>query len=103
MDDAVDALEGAIGGLGVADVADDQLHAGRDVRRGVPVDLRLEAVEHDDLVATLEECADEVRADEAGTSGDQRLHLETILRRELRTTTDKRGPAPSSSGRITRA
>jgi hypothetical protein len=36
--------------------------------------LRLEAIEHDDFVAELDESADEMRADEPGPTGDERLH-----------------------------
>ena len=79
MHDAIDALERAVGGVGVADVADDELDRGGQIRRRVAVDLRLEAVEHDDLVAALEEGANEVRADEARAAGDQSLHDMTIL------------------------
>ena len=39
-----------------------------------PMDLRLEAVEDDDLVAALDQTPDEVGADEAGAAGDERPH-----------------------------
>ena len=74
MHDAIDAVERAVGSVGVADVADDQLDARGKVGRRVAVDLVLEAVEHDDVVAALDERAHEVRADEAGAAGDQCLH-----------------------------
>ena len=55
VDDAIDTRERAIGGLAVADVADDQLDPVRQLGIGAAVDLLLEAVEHDDLVAALDE------------------------------------------------
>jgi len=74
MDDPVDARECAIGRRVVADVALDQLDRIRNVRRHLAVDLRVERVEHDDVVASLEQLLDEVRANEARTACDQSLH-----------------------------
>ena len=74
MDDGVNARERAIGQRGVADVADDQLDRRREVGLRVPVDLGLEAVEHDDLVATGDQRSNQVRADESGAAGHENPH-----------------------------
>jgi hypothetical protein len=72
--DTVDAHERAIGECRVADVAMQELHAGRQRGRRAQVNLLLEAVEHDDVVALFEEPRDEVRADESGATGDEGFH-----------------------------
>ena len=41
------------------------------------VDLGLEAVEDDDLVAPRDSVAHEMRADESGSAGDESLHAHT--------------------------
>ena len=41
------------------------------------IGIAFAAIEQRDLVATLVECVDEMRADEAGAAGDQRLHALT--------------------------
>ena len=56
MHDAIDARECLVGERGVADVAHDQLDGGREVGTLVTVDLRLEAVEDDDVVALRDQC-----------------------------------------------
>jgi hypothetical protein len=60
MDDAVGASERAIGKLRVADVADDQLDRARQVWLGRAVDLLLQRVEDDYLVAALDQRPDDV-------------------------------------------
>jgi hypothetical protein len=67
-------LEGIGGGLCVADAPVDEANALRQVWACRTVHLTLEAVEHDDLAAARHELAHEVRADEAGAAGDERLH-----------------------------
>ena len=60
MHDAVGALQGAHREVAIADVAHDELDAGGEIRLGVAVDLGLEAVEDDDVVAALDERAHQV-------------------------------------------
>ena len=55
MHDAIHALERAVGKLGVADVADDQLDSLGELRRDAVMDLLLQAVEHNDLLAACGE------------------------------------------------
>ena len=74
--DGVDALERAPDGLVVADVADLELDGRVEVLRSLPVrvDLRIEVVEGPNLVPLREQPVGQMRADEAGTAGDQDLH-----------------------------
>ena len=51
MDDAVDTFQRAIDGLDVTDVPDDELNTVGWLRYGIAVHLRLEAVEHHDVIA----------------------------------------------------
>ena len=81
MRDAVDAIEGARRDGGIADVAGEELHALGQLWCNAGVHLWLKAVEHDDVVAALEESAHEMRADEPGSAGHERLHEYLILRR----------------------
>ena len=74
MHDPVDAVERLVHELSVADIAVQEAHAVRELRRAVAVHLLLEAVENDDLLAELDEGAHEVRTDEAGTAGNERSH-----------------------------
>src|SRR5690606_30885576 len=60
-------------GVGVGDVALDDLDAGREVVQPAGG----EVVEHHDVVAPGQEGVDEVRADEAGAAGDERPHDRT--------------------------
>ena len=90
MHDALGARQRAIGEVAIADVADDQLDAGGKIGLRVAVDLGLEAVEDDDLVAALDERAHQVCADEAGAAGDECPHDFLILRRLKSIRFDKR-------------
>jgi hypothetical protein len=71
--DLVHPLERLAQALGVAHVTDDELGVGGQVAgsSGSSVDLRVQAVEHPDLVAPLEQRRRDVGADEAGSTGDQ--------------------------------
>ena len=73
MDDRVGAVERTAHGLGVADVADGELHlAAQVVRpRGTLVHLLGEVVERPHAIAAREQGVGEVRADEARAAGDQ--------------------------------
>ena len=95
VDDLRGARQGARGGLAIADVAHDQLDARGKLGLGAAVDLLLEAVEHDHVVAALDERADEVRADEAGPAGDKCPHEMLILRR---LNSISFGPTPVGAG-----
>ncbi len=76
MVDGVDALQRTPDGLVVADVADLELDGRVEVVRSLPVrvDLRIEVVEGPNLVPLREQPVGQMRADEAGTAGDQDLH-----------------------------
>lgn len=70
VDDSVHADKGSIGDVAIADVAGDQRRV-----RGNPwflslVNLLLERIDNYHVVAASNKALDEVRADEAGTSGD---------------------------------
>jgi hypothetical protein len=79
MHDTIHALQSDVREGAVTDVADQELHGGGQLRRGVAVHLRLEAVQHDDLVAARYERVHEVPADETGAAGDEGLHVDPIL------------------------
>lgn len=73
VEDDFDAVERGGDGVGVAQVADDELGVGRQVvRPPVRVGLLVERVEDPDAVAAGQQRVDEVRADEAGAPGDER-------------------------------
>src|SRR5439155_11942547 len=71
-------------GVLVGDRTDDQPRPGVDV---LPKS-RLEVVERDDLVTALEQCVDDMRADESCSAGDQRLHRVEATRRPIREFSD---------------
>ena len=80
MHDAIDTLQGPVGHRLVAHVANHQLHALGDLDLGVPVDLRLEAVEDHNLVSASLKHGDEMPADEARAPGDKCPHVCPIVR-----------------------
>ena len=63
--------------------------------------LGLEAVQHDDVVAALEQAPDEVRADEAGAAGDESPHAAHYAREpfEPQVPTDNRRRRDYGTGR----
>ena len=73
VDDRVGAVERAAHGLGVADVADHELHLRAQVVRPRPALVHLlgEVVERPHAVPAGEQRVGEVRADEARAAGDQ--------------------------------
>jgi hypothetical protein len=73
MDDDVDPVERAAHGIVVAHVADDQLRVAIEVggRLTISVHLRVEIVEHANLISVGEKLAGEMGSDEAGTPGDE--------------------------------
>ena len=68
MDDRVAAARSPPGGVAVGDVAEHRSHLGRRVVR------RLREIEDHRLVAVCDQPVDDVRADEAGTAGDEHPH-----------------------------
>ena len=67
--------------IAVADVLDDQLRAVRDRVVQVALAARGEVVEHDHLVAAIEQCIDQIRADEAGSACHKNLQNIGLLGR----------------------
>ena len=68
----------------IADVAvDGTRHRPASCGAAPAVHLLLEAVEHDDLVAALEQSPDEMRADEAGAAGDESAHAALTMRETI--------------------
>ena len=67
MEDGVDAVDGGRDGVGVADVALDDLQPRMGGQR------RRRAVEGAHLVASLEQLGHQVGPDEAGAAGDQHM------------------------------
>jgi hypothetical protein len=90
MHDALGALQGAHREVAIADVAHDELDARGEIGLRVAVNLGLEAVEYDHLIAALDERAHQVCADEAGAAGDECPHEFLILRRLKSIRFDKR-------------
>ena len=79
VEDAVDAVECAVDGLAVAQVADEQLGLRVEVSRdAVGVRERVEVVEHAHLLARRQQGVDEVGADEAGAAGDEDACHQTV-------------------------
>lgn len=62
-------------GVAVADVALDPFDIGSQIVRPALVNLRIERVEHPHVVSGRKQAIDEVRADEAGATCDQDMHL----------------------------
>ena len=79
MHDLLNAEQRATDGVGIADIGAHQfdfLHYRVEGPVGC-VDLLDETVENPDLVTSVQECAGEMTADEAGPSGDEHpLHYE---------------------------
>ena len=90
MDDAVDPDERVADELAITDVAVDELDAVREHRALTEVHLFLEAVQHDHLVAALEQPRDEVLGDEPGTAGNERPHRDALCVRRGRCATPQR-------------
>ena len=80
--DLVDALERLGAGLGIADVAADELGAGGLDALGDVLLAVQQRVEHADLAAGLEQLLDGERADVAGATGDQNAGHRTRARSE---------------------
>jgi hypothetical protein len=81
VDEAVYVLERAAHGFPVADVPDPELSFGIEIVGRLRMDLRVEGVEHADLVAGRQQRVDDVRADEAGSSRYEYAHRpEPIVR-----------------------
>ena len=78
VDDTVDAVECRVDDRCIGEVSVHEAHPlrQRDLLETL-VHLCLEAVEDNDVVPAQEELAHEMRADEPGSSGNQRLHLHT--------------------------
>ena len=74
MDDPIHARERAGCGKTIADLPDDQLDRGRQVGGLVAVDLLLERVQDDDVVAAGNQLADKVAPDEACSARHQCPH-----------------------------
>jgi hypothetical protein len=72
VEDAANALEGALPGGRVAYVALVKVHGGREeVRPAAGVDTRLERIEDADIVVAGEQGIAGMRADEARSAGDE--------------------------------
>ena len=63
----------------VPDVADDQLHSFRQLGDGAAVNLLLERVQHDDLLAAAHQLPCEVAADEARPPGESVFMLSPAI------------------------
>jgi hypothetical protein len=81
VDDGVHADEGSIGHVGITDVAGNERGARRDGGLASVVDLVLERIDDDDIVAASDEPHYEVRADEAGPSRDQDTHTKNRIKK----------------------
>ena len=88
VDDRVAARGGALDGVGIGDVADDELVLDALEVRGIACVGEL--VEHDDVVALAARAADEVRADEAGATGDEHAHRHRVA-------ADRSGSVPADA------
>src|SRR6185503_1319257 len=77
IDDGLAGLPGALDGLRVGDVADDEIDPGP-LQIGGIAGVR-ELVEDDDVVAARDQPSDEVRADEAGAAGDEHAHRGRVV------------------------
>src|SRR5207248_8841058 len=73
VEDDLDAARRRVHALVAPELALDELDVALDVREVVAAAGR-EVVEDADVVAALEQAADEIRADEPGAAGDQHLH-----------------------------
>src|SRR5689334_12805417 len=74
MEDDVDALAGALAGVGIADVAFEQIDLGTEGRDIVPLAGR-EVVEDADARAILDKSLNKVRADKAGAASYEEIHI----------------------------
>ena len=81
MHDAIDAGERAVGDAGIADVADDELHALGQLGATPPCTCGSRLSSTTTSSPRSSESAHEVRADEPGSAGHERLHEYLILRR----------------------
>ena len=78
MEDRVGPAQQVGEQIPVAHVADEELGAGSEVgSAAVSVHRRRQGVEHDDLVAELDQPVGCVRTDEPGSPGDQDPHART--------------------------
>lgn len=74
MIDRVDAIEGAIDGIAIAEIPDHQFDVGGEVVGAFEVfavDLGKEGIEGNDVVAVLQEFVGDVGANEAGAAGEE--------------------------------
>ena len=75
MHESIHAVQGPLHRVAVADVALDPFDIGGQIVRPAVVNLRIERVEHPHVVAARKQAIDEMRADEAGATCDQDMHL----------------------------
>ena len=76
MHESIDALQCPLHGVAVADVALDPFDIGSQIVGPAVVNLGIERVEHPHVVAGRKQAIDEMRADEAGATCDQDMHLD---------------------------
>ena len=81
VDDGVGVVHRLAERVMVADIRDDELDRGVEIVRALPafVHLRVEVVQRAHLVALGEEPVGEMRADEAGSSGDEDAHSSNAI------------------------
>jgi hypothetical protein len=83
MRDAIHVAQGSSRKRTIADVALVELDEVDDVGPEATMHLVLEAVEHDDVVATFEQPPHEVRTDEAGSAGNESPHAAHYARKAI--------------------
>jgi hypothetical protein len=70
VDDPVDVRQGAIGELCIADIADNQLNRIGQIRLYAAVNLLLEGIQDNNIIAAIDELADEMRTNKSSAASD---------------------------------